>query len=111
MYGASDTREVSSFMNDLYKKFIANGIPVVIGEFGARDKGGNLQARVDFAAYYTASASARGMPVCWWDNHLFKGSGERFGLLNRRTCEWEEPCIVEALMKYAGYESIPAKPE
>jgi len=109
--GAASIREIATFMNDLYKKFIQNGIPVVIGEFGARDKGGNLQSRVDFAAYYTASASARGIPCCWWDNHAFRGNGELFGLLNRRTLEWEHPQIVEALMQYAGLESIPVRPE
>jgi len=108
--GASSTREIATFMNDLYKKFIQNGIPVVIGEFGARNKKENLQSRVDFAAYYVAAASARGIPCCWWDNHAFKGNGELFGLLDRRTCEWPYPEILEALMKYAGYEKIAPRP-
>jgi len=110
-FGAGSTQEIAVFMNNLYRKFIQNGIPVVIGEFGALEKNGNLQARVDFAAYYVAAASARGMPCCWWDNNLFKGNGERFGLLNRRTVTWDTPEILEALMTYAGYDAIPAKPE
>lgn len=32
--------EITAFMNRLYKKYVAEGIPVVIGEFGSRDKGG-----------------------------------------------------------------------
>ena len=110
-FGAGDMREISSFMNNLYKTFVAKGVPVVIGEFGARDKDGNLQARVDFAALYVASASARGIPCCWWDNNLFSGNGERFGLLNRRNLTWEDPEIVEAMMRYAGYDKYPARPE
>ncbi len=110
-FGAASTREIATFMNDLYKKFIQNGIPVVIGEFGARNKNDNLQSRVDFAAYYVAAASARGIPCCWWDNHAFQGSGELFGILDRRTCEWPHPELVDALMKYAGYENISPRPE
>jgi len=109
--GAGDTREIATFMNDLYKKFVKNGVPVVIGEFGARDKGGNLQARVDFAAFYVAMASARGIPCVWWDNHAFKGQGELFGILDRRSAQWAYPEIVEALMRYAGYDKLPPMPE
>lgn len=94
------TSEIGTFMNELFEKYIENGVPVVIGEFGARDKNGNTQARVDFAAYYAFAASSRGMPCCWWDNNAFTGSGERFGLLDRASCAWPYPQIVEALMRY-----------
>ncbi len=103
------TSEINRFMISLYKTYIARGIPVVIGEFGARAKGDNLQSRVNFAAYYTANASARNIPCVWWDNNAFKGGGELFGLLNRRKCEWAHPDIVEAMVKYGGYDKIPAK--
>ena len=95
------TREITKFMDSLYKKYIANGIPVIIGEFGAREKNGNLQARVDFTSFYVANASARNMPCCWWDNNCFTGDGERFGLLRRYNCTWIYPQIVEALTTYA----------
>lgn len=102
------TGEITRFMNSLYKKYIAQGVPVVIGEYGARDKKGNLQERVKFAAFYVASASARNIPTCWWDNGSFAGNGENFGLLRRGKCTWAYPEIVEAIMRYAGYEAIPA---
>ena len=100
------TSEINRFMISLYKTYIANGIPVVIGEFGARAKGDNLQSRVNYAAYYAANASARNIPCVWWDNHAFKGNGELFGILDRKTCQWAYPEIVEALVKYGGYEKI-----
>lgn len=56
----------------------------MIGEFGARDKNGNLQSRVDYAAYYIAAARAYGMSCNWWDNNAFTGDGELFGLLDRK---------------------------
>ena len=95
------TSEIATFMNDLYRKYVSNGIPVMIGEFGALDKKGNLQARVDFTAYYVASATARGMSVGLWDNHAVNSSGENFGMLNRRSCTWYFPDILEAMMRYA----------
>ena len=101
--------EINRFMNSLYKTYVANGIPVVIGEFGARDKGGNLLSRVTFAAYYAAAASARNMPCVWWDNNGHVGNGELFGLLDRKNCEWAHPLIVEALVQYGGYDKIQEK--
>lgn len=97
---ATPKNEINNFMDGLYGKFIMNGIPVVIGEFGARNKD-NLQDRVNFAAYYIAYARARGITCVWWDNNAFTGSGENFGLLSRRDNIFLYPDLVQALMKYA----------
>ena len=93
------TGDIGYAMNMLYDNYIAKGIPAVMGEFGALNKN-NLQDRVDFTAYYVASATARGIPCLWWDNHAFDGQGENFGLLDRKTLTWPTPEILEALMKY-----------
>lgn len=90
-------QEIASFMNSLYNRFIKYGIPVMMDEFGALDKSGNIQDRVNFTAYYVASASARGITCVWWDNHAFSGSGERFGLIKRSSLEWVYPDIVLAI--------------
>lgn len=103
----SQKQEIVSFMNSLYNTYIANGIPVVIGEYGAMIKGGNLQDRVDWAAFYVATASARNMPCVWWDNGAFKGTGELFGLLDRRTGEMADPEIAEAILTYGGWDRLP----
>lgn len=95
------TADINSFMDRLYKRYIANGIPVVIGEFGSRDKGQNTQSRVDHATYYIAAARARGMSCFWWDNNAFTGKGENFGLYYRRGGYFIYPEIVTGLMKYA----------
>ena len=99
----SQKSQIATFMNSLYHTYIANGIPVIIDEYGALNKDGNLQDRVNFAAYYTCSASARGMSCIWWDNHAFAGNGEQFGLINRTTCEWTYPEIVESIMMNCMY--------
>ena len=93
---------VTGFMTKLYKKYIVNGIPVLLDEFGAlTKKNDNLQARVNYTAFYVASASARGMTCCWWDNNSFTGSGENFGLIDRGTVEWKYPEIALAMIRNA----------
>ena len=95
--------EIANFMNGLYNRFIQNGIPVMMDEFGALDKDGNLQDRVNFTAYYIASASTRGITCVWWDNHNFTGGGERFGLIRRNTLEWVYPDIALAIQANCLY--------
>lgn len=103
--------EIATFMNSLYSLYITKGIPVVIGEFGALTKKDNLQDRVDWAAFYVATASARNLPCIWWDNAAFSGNGELFGLLDRRTGEFVYPEIMDAIITYGGYDKIPAPAE
>ena len=88
---------VDKVLDMIYERFTSKGVPVVIGEFGARSKN-NLESRISYAAYYVAAARARGMTCLWWDNHAFEGNGELFGLLDRDTLEWTYPDIVLALM-------------
>ncbi len=96
---AQSTKDIDDFLDRLYKKFILNGVPIIIGEFGARDKMFNLKDRVDYSSYYVSSARARGITCCWWDNNAFFGNGENFGLLDRKTLEWKYPDIVVALIE------------
>ena len=90
--------EILGLMRSLYNRFVSKGIPVMMDEFGALEKQGNTQDRVNYAAYYTACAGSYGIMCFWWDNHIFTGTGERFGLINRNTLEWTYPEIAEALV-------------
>ena len=96
-----DVQEIALFMDQLYNKFTPRNVPIVIGEFGCRDKNGNLQSRVDFTAAYVALARARGFTCFWWDNHSFGGDGEVFGILNRRDFQFVYPDIVDAIISNA----------
>lgn len=100
---AGDTGDIVGFMDNLYAKFVLNGVPVLIGEFGAMNKD-NLETRVAFSAYYTACARAHGMSCLWWDNNAFAGSGENFGLLYRKSSTFNYPEIVQALLKGSDYQ-------
>ena len=45
-----------------------------------------------------------GVPCVWWDNGAFTGSGELFGLFDRRTLEWRFPLVKDALISAANGE-------
>lgn len=91
-------RALESLMKSLYDKFTSKGIPVVIGEFGARNKNDNTESRIGHAGYYVAAARAAGISCMWWDNNAFTGNGELFGLLDRHEMNWAYPDIVLAMV-------------
>jgi endoglucanase len=88
-------------IDDLFRRidmhFLSKGIPVIMGECGARRKQNNASCRAEWAKYYTAAARRHGVPCCWWDNGYLEGpeNSEVFGLLNRRTLEWGFPEIMK----------------
>ena len=92
---------IKQLIDRAYYAFVHKGIPVIIGEFGAMDRN-NEATRALWAEFYTSYAKKMGMPCIWWDNHVFSGNGERFGLLNRATNTFTYPLVVEGLMKGAG---------
>lgn len=105
---AADRKDIDSFMKAIYAKYVSKGVGVVIGEFGARLKNGNDRAREEFAAYYVAEARNYGMTAIWWDNHIFSGSGEIFGLIRRNDCSIVYQTIVDQLIHYSIKENLPA---
>jgi len=99
----SDTRPIVDIMDRAYNMFVSKGIPVILGEFGAMNKNNN-DVRANWARFYVKTAMDRGMPCIWWDNGLVTGNGELFGLLNRRTNQWDFIGIVNAMKQGAGLE-------
>ncbi len=97
---SSQTSEITWFMDELEKKYISKGVPVVIGEFGALKKNDNLTDRVAFSRCYVTEAKDHGIPCIWWDNAALSGGGELFQIFNRSSCTFDFPEIVEALMLY-----------
>lgn len=102
---SADTQEIDYIMNTLYDKYVSKGIPVIIDEFGARNKSSdsgsdNIQARVNFSAYYVAAARANGITCCWWDNNSFHSTGEEFGLIDRQGLVWVYSDVLHAIMEY-----------
>lgn len=94
------TRDIDALAENLKAKYIDKGIAVIIGETGARNKD-NLESRIDWANYYTSTMRKAGVSCIWWDNGSFFGSGENFGLLNRKDNSWLFPEVAEAFVKGA----------
>lgn len=92
-----DTKVIDELMEELDKRFLSKGIPVIIGEFGAMNKD-NIEERAKWAKYYTTAATRVGAVCVWWDNGLFTGEGERFGLFDRNTGECLYPEILSAML-------------
>ena len=101
--GKKGTEDIDYFMKNLYEKFVSQGIPVLIGEFGALDKD-NTESRMQFAAYYTYTARHYGMTALFWDNNAYKTNGENFRLIDRSSLTWIFPEIVDQMMYYCGSE-------
>ena len=97
----NDTTNIDNIMKSLDSLFISKGIPVILGEFGALYKSdeGNEEERAAWATYYVSKAKEIGVPCLWWDNGLFEGDGECFGLIDRETLEWKYTKVIEGLFK------------
>lgn len=83
---------------DIAKKFMKKGIPVVLGEYGAREKNGNISERVAYYDFYVKKCADAGIPSIVWDNGAFTGSGERFGLMDRNNLSFKYPEIINAIV-------------
>lgn len=62
----SDKSDIDDLVSLLNETFIKQGIPVIVGEFGAWNKN-NLEARTEYAKYYITSAKKYHIPCFWWD--------------------------------------------
>ena len=95
---STDKAELEAEFDRYYNKFVAKGIPVVIGEFGSINKGNN-SARVQHAKDYIEVATKRNIPCIWWDNNQSKvNEGETFGIFNRNNLTWYHEDIQKALI-------------
>lgn len=65
--------------------------PVVLGEYGAKDKN-NLSTRVGYTEYYTTAAVSRGLLPIIWDD------GGQFGLYDRHALDWKYPEIARSVV-------------
>lgn len=93
---------IDGTLYNLYDHFTSNGIPVIIGEFGAANKN-NESDRAEWAGYIVENASKYGIKCFWWDGGgkievdsdygYYKG----MSLYDRYNDEWIFPQIVKAI--------------
>jgi endoglucanase len=99
----------------LKARFIDQGLPVFLGEYGACNQAGFEDYRRYYMEYVTKAAVERGILPVFWDNGSRNSGGESFGLIDRTTGEAIHPAVLEAMMRaVSGHaplaEITPPKP-
>lgn len=94
----ADHAQLTDLFDRLAKRFPEQGIPLLLGEFAAVSKPDDAQ-RLAWAEYYVREAARRGIRCLWWDDT--SGREECMGLLDRNTCQWRYPELVQTLIRAA----------
>lgn len=92
---------VDSQMALLNEKFVSQGYPVVIGEFGAQDKTEKFADYNEFrrywAEYLIKAAKKNGIVCVYWDNGYNGNKG--FGIINRFDYTITQPDLIAGMMR------------
>ena len=95
---------MNSQLKSMYDKFVTQGYPVVIGEFGSVDKtsadSSNTTYREIFAKTLCSYAKKYGAVPVYWDNGYNGAYG--FGLFNRSNNTITQQTIINAIMSGIG---------
>jgi endoglucanase len=84
-------------------KWVAAGIPVILGEYGvARRPNLNLAAREFWLEFVTRTAVQNGIKPFYWDNGVQPSQNDSFALFNRSTGAIVDQGALNALMRGAG---------
>lgn len=86
--------------------FISKGIPVVIGEFAAWNKG-NTEDRAKFAQYVVDTTGNYGITCLWWDDGGQVATSSKVNnaaIFNRTDATWYFKEIADALTKATNEE-------
>lgn len=92
---------VDSQMARLNEKFVSQGYPVVIGEFGAQDKTEKFADYNEFRRYWSEylikAAKKNGVVCVYWDNGYNGNKG--FGIINRFDYTITQPDLIAGMMR------------
>lgn len=96
---------VDSQMALLNEKFVSQGYPVVIGEFGAQDKTEKFADYNEFrrywAEYLIKAAKKNGVVCVYWDNGYNGNKG--FGIINRFDYTITQPDLIAGMMRAINF--------
>ena len=104
---------LESYIYNMYENYVKQGVPVIIGEFGAVDKD-NLKSRMSWLRFFVDTCCKYGIKCFWWDN----GNAAEYEIFDRTTLEITEPELLEVMMTEAAggtysfpkVEEIPEEP-
>jgi hypothetical protein len=86
---------------EVFRKYVAKGIHVVIGEMGFVNKN-NTEDRIEWGKYYMESCRKLQFSAFIWDNGYWdntKTCDDIFGHLKRKDLEWENEELIKEINK------------
>lgn len=98
--------EIEEIFKNLSSLYTSEGIGVIIGEFGASNKG-NDKERLKLYEKYASLSKEYNIPIILWDNgHLEVEdlqdnnllSGNCFGHLDRKNLKWQNEDLIKAII-------------
>ena len=96
---------LTNLFNNLWTKFVSQGIPVIIGEFAAYNKI-NTAERVKYATSYITKAKSKGIKCVWWDDGgLYTRTNDQIAngmIFNRKLLNWHNEDVANALVAAAN---------
>jgi len=93
---------VTAQFDKLKSTFIDQGLPVILGEYGATRQEGFEDYRRYYMEYVTKAAADRGIVPVYWDNGARGSGGEKFGLIDRQTYTVLFPDLMKAMLRAAA---------
>lgn len=92
---------VQSQFDQLFDTYVQQGVPMIIGEYGATHQAGYEDYRRYYMEYVTKVAVDRGIVPIYWDNGSEGSGAESFGLFDRNTNAVLHPAILDAMIRAA----------
>ncbi|HEV7607032.1 MAG TPA: glycoside hydrolase family 5 protein, partial [Steroidobacteraceae bacterium] len=84
-------------------KWVDQGIPVIIGEYGVATRSGkNLEARAYWNEYINRAAAANGIKTFYWDNGGLPTANNGFAIFNRNTAAIVDQAVLDAVLRGSG---------
>jgi len=94
---------VDDLFNQVRMEWVAQGIPVIIGEYGVATRPNlNLESRQYYLEYMNAAAAENGIKTFYWDNGVSPTQTNGFALFNRNTGAVIDQGALDAIMDGAG---------
>lgn len=78
-----DKKDIKALFKRIESRFLKKGLPIIMGEWGSIKTIAPASERVKHAHYFVSMCLEKGIVPVVWDD------GGDFGLLNRKTLEWD----------------------
>ena len=99
-WSGNKTSEIEIAAKMVDKFLIQNGVPAIVTEFGAVNKG-NSEEVIKWLGDYMGAMNEYGIKCIWWDNNIYDKNGEKFGIFDRQNLSWYDQAIADALVQNA----------